>query len=62
MSTPALFDPPPETGAEAQTCDFCAATVEASIDGLRVRGWQAYDGVSFTGKKLTVRICPDCRA
>lgn len=52
----------PEPGATDQKCDLCPATVVASTDGLRARGWQAYDGTSFTGKKLAVRICPACRA
>lgn len=59
--TPPLFDAPePKSGAE-QTCDRCPATIAATIDGLRVRGWIAYDGTSFTNKPLTVRICPACR-
>lgn len=62
MTGPALFDlDPPDPGAEPQTCDLCPATATASIDGLRAGGWAAYDGRSFTGKPLTVRICPACR-
>lgn len=63
MTTPALFDvPDPDPGAVEQKCDLCPTTLTASIDGLRARGWTAYDGTSFTGKALTVRICPNDRA
>jgi hypothetical protein len=44
-----------------QACDLCIARAHASDDELRVRGWQVYDGTSFTGKPLNVRICPACR-
>lgn len=59
MSEP-LFPAPAEELAE-HACDRCVATVAASLDGLRVRGWIAYDGRSFTGKTLKVRICPACQ-
>lgn len=63
MTTPALFDiPDPDPGAVPQKCDLCPAALTASIDGLRARGWNAYNGTSFTGKTLAVRICPSCRA
>lgn len=62
MTTPPLFDPPaPASPAPEQKCDTCPLTLAATIDSLRVRGWVAYNGTSFTGKQLTVRLCPDCR-
>jgi hypothetical protein len=45
----------------AQACDRCLTGAVASDDGLRVLGWQVYDGTSFTGAELKVRICPACR-
>lgn len=45
-----------------QDCDRCAwSRVGASDQGLRVRGWLVYDGLSVTGKPLRVRICPACQ-
>jgi hypothetical protein len=63
MDNAALFDiPAPDPDAAPQKCDLCPASLVASVDSLRVRGWSAYDGTSFTGKPLIVRICPACRA
>lgn len=62
MTIPALFDlADPDPGATEQKCDTCPTALTASADGLRARGWVAYDGSSFTGKKLRVRLCPACR-
>lgn len=61
MTEPALFDSPGDPGAKEQQCDTCPTTLTASFDGLRARGWVAYTGSSFTGKKLHVRLCPACR-
>lgn len=48
---------PPEQG-----CDRCAwSRVRATDDQLRVRGWIVYDGPSWTGKDLHVRVCPPCQ-
>ena len=59
--TDSLFETPlPDPDQERQGCDRCPAAVVASVDGLRVRGWIAFDGVSLTGKPLKVRICPAC--
>lgn len=44
-----------------QACDRCLVGAWASDDALRCRGWQVYDGHSFTGKDLNVRICPSCQ-
>lgn len=52
----------PEPDKEAQACDRCPVTAWASFDGLHVLGWIAYNGFSFTGKPLRVRICPTCRS
>lgn len=63
MTEPTLFDlADADPGAAPQKCDLCPVTLTASLDGLRTRGWTAYDGTSFTGKALTVRICPACQA
>lgn len=56
----ALFAVDPPQG-EAQACDRCSVTAWASIDGLRVIGWIAYDGTSHSGKALRVRVCPSCQ-
>lgn len=50
-----------EPSGEVQDCARCGAEVCASLDGLRAAGWIAYDGKSWTGKTLHVRICPACR-
>jgi hypothetical protein len=60
IDTPPLFAIPADLG-EPQRCDRCPAAVTASIDGIRARGWVAYDGTSFTGAPLNVRLCPACR-
>ena len=59
-STQPLFPTIPDYG-EPQKCDWCPAAVTASLVGLRARCWVAYDGTSFTGKPLKVRLCPACR-
>lgn len=59
MEEPPLFDVTVGTG-KPQTCDHCSTGTTETLDGLRVRGWVAYDGTSFTGKPLIVRICPTC--
>jgi hypothetical protein len=46
---------------EHQDCDRCLTGAWASVDALRVRGWLAYNGTSFTGKPLNVRVCPACQ-
>lgn len=56
-----LFEEPADIGQVEQACDKCQTKTLASKNGLRVRGWMAYDGTSFSGKPLNVRICPDCR-
>jgi hypothetical protein len=61
MTEPPLFDLITSQPDDVQQCDRCAATRTATIDTLRVGGWIAYNGTSFTGKTLAVRICPDCR-
>jgi hypothetical protein len=61
MNDPSLFDlcaPQPGT---PQQCGSCTASVAATMDDMRVRGWIAYDGTSLTGQALAVRICPACR-
>lgn len=59
---PAMFEPPgPDPDAVPQQCDRCPTSVTATVDGLRVRGWVAYNGMSFTGKPMRVRLCPTCR-
>lgn len=63
MDDPVLFEiTAPAPGADPVKCDHCPATLLASMDMLRVRGWIAYDGTSFSGATLKVRICPACRA
>jgi len=47
--------------ARPQLCDRCLTAAELTDDGLRVLGWIVYDGRSFTGKELHVRICPACK-
>jgi hypothetical protein len=42
-------------------CDRCRSESSLTNDGLRVAGWQVYDGQSFTGQPLRVRICPRCQ-
>jgi hypothetical protein len=62
VTTPPLFDmADPDPGAASQKCDLCESRDTASTDGLRARGWVAYNGASFTGKTLAVRLCPACR-
>lgn len=57
-----LFDEIPlDPAAYRQSCDRCQIVARASDDSLRVRGWQVYDGTSFTGQPLNVRICPACQ-
>lgn len=57
-----LFDLPDlEPSGETHDCDRCCAEVNASLDGLRVRGWLAFDGMSETGQPLRVRVCPACQ-
>jgi len=58
---PALFSADLDPGRKHQACDRCQVKVCASDDALRVRGWQVYDGTSFTGKPLNVRICRPCQ-
>ena len=61
MTAP-LFDvPDPDPDRKPQACDQCLMLTEASDDGLRVRGWVAYNGTSWTGRRLRVRICPACQ-
>ena len=43
------------------SCERCGVESELSFDGLRVAGWLVYDGKSFTGQPLRVRICPRCQ-
>jgi len=43
------------------SCDQCGVESTLTFDGLRVAGWQAYDGTSFTGQPLKVRRCPRCQ-
>lgn len=62
MNTPAMFEVPPPVGDELVKCDRCPVAIVATLDGLRARDWVAYNGTSFTGAPLNVRICPDCRA
>lgn len=50
-----------DPGRQHQACDRCLAGAWASDDALRVRGWAVYDGTSFTGEPLNVRVCPDCQ-
>lgn len=60
--TEPLFDvAEPDPGREHQACDTCLIGAWASDDALRVRGWQVYDGVSMTDRRLRVRICPACQ-
>lgn len=61
MSDPALFDLTAPEPDSAQQCDVCFTARTATVDTLRVSGWIAYDGTSFTGRPLNVRICPACR-
>jgi hypothetical protein len=62
MTDPALFEmTAPEPPPDPTRCDHCPTTATATMDGLRVKGWVAYNGRSFTGAKLTVRMCPACR-
>ncbi len=56
-----LFDPPEEEGQQIQMCDICLNVEIATTDGLRVRGWASFDGLSFTGKPVTATVCPACR-
>ena len=46
---------------EDHTCDGCRLEIWDSVDGLRVKGWLVYDGMSQTSQPLHVRICPTCR-
>jgi hypothetical protein len=50
-----------DPGRQHQACDRCLTGAWASNDALRVRGWVVYDGTSFTGKPLNVRVCPTCQ-
>lgn len=59
--TEPLFEAVGDLGREHQACDRCLIAAWASKDALRVRGWVVYDGTSFTGKPLNVRLCPACR-
>lgn len=43
-------------------CDRCSDVSRLKRDGLRVAGWLVYDGKSFTGQPLRVRICPRCQS
>lgn len=43
-------------------CDRCKTESSLPRDGMRVAGWLVYDGLSFTGKMLRVRICPRCQS
>lgn len=61
MTAPLFEIADPDPCREHQACDRCLTGAWASNDALRVRGWQVYDGTSFTGKPLKVRICPACR-
>lgn len=62
MNEQPLFDPPPQPDGEPTNCDDCGCYVLATVDQLRIRGWVAYNGQSFTGKPMEVRLCPVCRA
>jgi hypothetical protein len=60
--TDALFEmAEPDPGRKHQACDWCLIGAWASDDRLRVRGWHVYDGTSFTGRPMHVRICPACQ-
>lgn len=60
--TEPLFDvDDPDPGREHQACEQCLIGAWASDDGLRVRGWLVYDGLSLTNEPLHVRICGACQ-
>lgn len=60
--TEPLFDVPDfEANREHQACDRCLIAAWTSDDGLRVRGWLVFDGLSQTGEPLHVRICAPCQ-
>lgn len=59
MSEPLFYIEPP--APHGQACTRCGLMVLALRDELRVSGWQVYDGTSWTGQPLHVRICPTCQ-
>jgi len=59
--TAPLFPVPPGPAATTQDCQRCSSEVNATDDQLRVLGWLVYNGRSMTGKRLHVRICPNCQ-
>lgn len=60
--TEALFElEEPDPRREHQACDRCLTAAWASDDGLRVRGWLVFDGLSETDEPLHVRVCPACQ-
>ena len=60
--TDPLFDiEDPDPDREHQACEKCLTAAWASDDGLRVRGWLVYDGLSLTNEPLHVRICQPCQ-
>lgn len=48
-------------GITMHDCQFCSAGALATKDELWSSGWIAFDGTSWTGKPLNVRICPNCK-
>lgn len=55
-----MFEVPQDEGQE-ERCNRCPVTVTASLDMLRGLGWVVFDGTSFGGEVMKVRICPDCK-
>lgn len=44
-----------------QACDRCDQARRASDESLRVQGWLVYDGASWNGQPMRVRICVSCQ-
>jgi len=42
------------------SCQHCATKATLTIGTARGLGWRIYDGLSVTGKRLSVRLCPAC--